>query len=337
MATGITEKTRNVVLFSVSLAAVMSLVFLLASSITEGNSFGSNAEMKSGPVLKEMDECIENNILLQQKLVLLQQLDADYTAAITDTVHKGRIDSLQTIITDEEDKFINALNEAEVEAVKFQDKSIKINFEKMLAAFRSTAESRKVLSLLRNIAAAKGATMAPGEKELINLQNDLNEKIRRIAVLETSLSRFNNVKQVPPESNENAVVLQQRIADLESNLAALNVKNSNLKQDNERLQKANTEAIKAAGSVEQVFREKNTLLQERINELNAEIQLVKVDCNLNRVDASQIISTAKQRKQLLNEASDILTALSASADVGISRKVKEKIIKLNKVAANYRE
>jgi len=55
------------------------------------------------------------------------------------------------------------------------------------------------------------------------------------------------------------------------------------------------------------------------------------------VDATQIISNSKQRKQLLSEASSILTDLSASGDADIRSKVKEKIMRLNQVAANTRD
>jgi len=67
------------------------------------------------------------------------------------------------------------------------------------------------------------------------------------------------------------------------------------------------------------------------------LQLATVDCSLTRADATQSISSAKQRKLLLSEASSILTDLSATGSAEVKRKAQEKIARLNQIAANTRD
>ena len=78
-------------------------------------------------------------------------------------------------------------------------------------------------------------------------------------------------------------------------------------------------------------------LQQKVDVLDAELRLARVDCNLTRVDAAQIISNSRQRKELLSEASGILTSLSKYEDADIKKKVHDKITRLNQVAANSRD
>ena len=73
-------------------------------------------------------------------------------------------------------------------------------------------------------------------------------------------------------------------------------------------------------------------LEQKVQDLNADLYFAKVDCNLSRADAQQIISNARQRKELLSESLAMLTSLSASGDAGIQKKAKEKIAHLNHIA-----
>ena len=73
-------------------------------------------------------------------------------------------------------------------------------------------------------------------------------------------------------------------------------------------------------------------LQEKIQYLNADLYFAKIDCNLTRADAQQIISNARQRKELLSESLTMLNTLSAYGDASIQKKAKEKILHLNHIA-----
>jgi len=329
------EKAKKLVLFSVALVAVMALVFLLAFSLKDGGDTNTVASMETAAGSTEADMLINANANLQEQLAGIQQLDGQFAASVTDTGFAVKADSLNKLILSEESRFKNAVEAAGAEGVSLPDGNIKTSFEKMVAAYRLMLESRQSAGMLRNVAALRSNSLAPDEKLLLSLQNEVTEKVNRIASLEMTLMQMKNAKPVVVKDN-NAELLQN-IAILETKLDALNTLNSNLKQDNERMQQSQANMSKTASNSEQILKEKNTSLQQRIDDLNAEIQLVKVDCNLNRVDATQIISNAKQRRQLLNEASDMLTNLSVSGNAAVNRKVKEKINRLNQVAGNYRE
>ena len=66
--------------------------------------------------------------------------------------------------------------------------------------------------------------------------------------------------------------------------------------------------------------------------LNAEIQLIQVDCNLLKVDAVAANSSPGKRKQLLSEASSILTDLSGNDNADIRKKAKDKVVILNQLS-----
>lgn len=82
---------------------------------------------------------------------------------------------------------------------------------------------------------------------------------------------------------------------------------------------------------------RNSSPDNKIEELNIELRLAQVDCNLTRADAGQIISKSKQRRQLLSEALCILTNLSAADNAIAQKKIRDKITRLNQVAKNYRD
>jgi len=333
------EKAKKLVLFSIALVAVMALVFLLASSLKDGADTNAVASAQIAAVSTEADMLINTNANLQQQLAALQQLDGQFATSITDTAFAIKADSLNKLILAEESRFKNAVEAAGEMGGNLPGGNSKANFDKMVAAYLLLLESRQSSGMLRNVATLNSSSLAPDEKQLLHLQNDLVEKSNRITSLEMTLMQMKNAKPVmlTENSNSNNAELLHQITALETKVDALNTLNSGLKQDNDRLQLMQNNMSKTATSAEQQSKEKNTSLQQRIDDLNAEILLVKVDCNLNRVDATQIISNAKQRRQLLNEASDMLTNLSVSGNAAINRKVKEKINRLNQVAGNYRE
>ncbi|MES2848135.1 MAG: hypothetical protein V4685_03715 [Bacteroidota bacterium] len=329
------DKKKKLVLFSLSLAAVMALMFLLGTSLNSNTAI--KAVDKNMALLTQANLVISSNEKLQQKMAALQQFDQQYAAAISDPSFTFIADSLNKLILQEENNFRVALEAAGQEQASFTDESLKADFEKMLAAYRSLIDDRKAISNLRNVVAMQSNSLAPDEKKMLQLQDDVMEKNNRIAALESSIKTMAKVKTPVVTKTEDNKMLVQNIAELENKIASLNNINNSLKEENDRLVKYKADGSKTQSNAEQMLKEKNISLQQKIEDLNAEIQLVKVDCNLNRVDATQIISNSKQRKQLLNEASNILINLSASGNSNIKSRVNEKINRLNVVAANTRE
>lgn len=328
----VNDKRKKLLLFSLSLTGVMGLMFFLGTSLSSNTTV--KTEDKSAATLTEASLVISNNEKLQQRVAGLQLLDEQYGNAITKPFFSSIADSLNKVILMEENNFRNALETAGQGIASLNNENIKNGFKNMLSAYRSFIDNRKAISSLRNAVAMQSSKLLPDEKMILQLQDELMEKENRINSLESSVKTMTALKApVAAKAGDNEMLLQN-INELEGKVTSLSRVNNNLKEENDRLVKQRAEGV---NNNEQMLKEKNISLQQKIEELDAEIQLVKVDCNLNRVDATQIISNSKQRKQLLNEASNILTNLSASGNSQIKRRVNEKINRLNIVAANSRE
>jgi hypothetical protein len=191
---------------------------------------------------------------------------------------------------------------------------------------------------MRNALAMQNSSFSTDEKAMLTMQDALSQKESMISELKNTLKlQAKTNSNLANGKNDNNAELSKNISTLENTLAALTASNNSLKNDHDRLLKQQNENSKNAGTNETMLKEKTVALQQKVDALNTELQLAQVDCNLSRVDAAQIISNAKQRKQLLSEASYILTNLSATANDDVKKKVKDKIVRLNQVAANSRE
>ena len=79
------------------------------------------------------------------------------------------------------------------------------------------------------------------------------------------------------------------------------------------------------------------LLNGQIDDLNAELILQRIDCNLTRANGKDIIYNARQRKDLLQESLASLKTLSTSNNPLIQRKVKNKLQLLQNIASTVRD
>lgn len=339
-------RSKNIFLSVLALLVTGGLAFILFTSLKQMdavnivakkiNNNNSAAASEQDNVLLWYDE------LLHVKLNGLQQLDNQFTEMLVSTQPAKNYDSLNAVILQQEEEFRKS-----IDSINHQGKNLKNGnelFSKMIASFKSILESRKSVGSLRNAVTLGQSSFTPEEATMFKLQEELMTKTNRVTTLENSLSALEKkTADIPSQLlfNRNSkfadsVKLVANINVLENKVATLTSTINSLKQDNDRLQKFQNENDKNIISSEAVQREK-IILQQRLDFLNAELQLARVDCNLSRVDAAQIISTAKQRKMLLNEASSILTDLSATGNTEVKRKAQEKIAKLNQIAANSRD
>jgi len=328
------EKKRKLILFSVTLAVLLGLVFFLGSSLT-GNSPAEEKSTVVGNTIPalEMELVFDADEKLQEKLAELQQLDRQYADAMTDD---KKSDSFSKMILRRENDLRTAIDALSGQGATIANEVMQKKFKVMINRYQQTLESRLAIGSLRNAVAMQQHDFTTDEKSLLKMQDELMQKNNRIAALEGAAKTL--AKQpVISLKNDNSEMLGRKITELETAVNSFTNANSVLKQENERLQKSQSDNSRNTNGNEMMLKEKATSLQQKVDVLNAELQLAHVDCNLSRVDATQIISNAKQRKQLLAEASNILTGLSAIASDEVKKKVKDKIVKLNQVAANARE
>lgn len=334
----IAERRKKLITLGILLTVTVVLLVIAAASFRQfGSADASIAANSPATDLLLMDETLHN------RLNKLQQLDEQYAAMLTDSAAVKNFDSLNTAIAGQEDLFRTAIDSLERTGNAIEDESSRDEALRMISSFKYLLQSRKSIATLRNAVAVSNPSFSADQKQLIQLQNQLMDKDEKISELETSLA-LAEIKQQPaatpavaPVTNTaNETRLRENMVLLESKISTLTETNNTLKEQYDQL-KQRAEQNKNTASAEADLKARNSSLQQKVEDLNAELRLAQVDCNISRVDATQIISNAKQRKQLLSEASSILTDLSTTNNSDVQRKVKDKIAKLNQVAANSRE
>jgi len=336
------ERKKKLIKFGMLGFVTVCLFILLLSSLWQNNGTimaAKPSDEKSVLLLQQNKRLQQYDELLHGKLSALQQLDKAFTASLTATGNSIQPDRVNRDIQQQEQVFSRLVDSLRLEVFKFTDTDIKSNFSKMITSFRLAVDNREAIGSLRNAVVMSTEGFTADEKAQLIMKNELDERRKKITALETALKdaeRNNTAFNITP-GNDHSKTMTENVATLESKIVSLTGANNILTQENEQLSKMQNETGNHSSDSETMLKDKANLLQQKVESLNAELQLLKVDCNLNRVDATQIISTAKQRKRLLTEASSILTDLSASANADIRKKIKEKIVRLNQVAANSRD
>jgi hypothetical protein len=332
------ERRKKIILFGILLSVTMGLVFLLASSLTATGNKETTINIKPNKANDENIQLIRINEGLQSKLAALQSLDKQFAESITSENFITKSDSINGLIQLQEAALATAIEQYSQQENNFTDTVINEGINKMIAAYKATLDSRTANSKMRNALAMQNSSFSTDEKAMLTMQDALSQTESMISELKNTLKlQAKTNSNLANGKNDNNAELSKNISTLENTLAALTASNNSLKNDHDRLLKQQNENSKNAGTNETMLKEKTVALQQKVDALNTELQLAQVDCNLSRVDAAQIISNAKQRKQLLSEASYILTNLSATANDDVKKKVKDKIVRLNQVAANSRE
>ncbi|MEJ7589092.1 MAG: hypothetical protein WKI04_16165 [Ferruginibacter sp.] len=216
-------------------------------------------------------------------------------------------------------------------------------FRNIISSYRSVLQNRQSAGSLRNALSQDDQSLNTDQMATLRMQNELQEKNNRIALLLNEVKEMaastskNTIPSADEQAKENIAALIGSVNEQEGQINALRKANNNLKEEKDRLLKQVSEASKPITPAGPSLQNKVAGMQQKIDELNAELRLAQVDCNLLRVDAAKIISNSRQRKELLSEASEILTSLAQSEDAAIRRKAQDKIIRLNKVAENSRD
>lgn len=342
------DKRKKIIAFSFILLATAVLEFILIAAIWNGGesikAVKPVAERVALAPTAGYGRILGLNEALSNRLYALQQSDKQYANLLTEPGDRKKMDSVNQLIYQQEEFLRGSIDSAQLNMPGQSEGDFKKLADNIIASYRSILQSRLAVGSLRTAVNLDQKALNPGEVAMLKSQNELQEKNNRIASLEASLKalaagKSNNTKEAEsePTADADATAPNENSRTLEARIAALTTLNSSLKQDNEKLLKQQNDAPKAAGATEVLLRNKADNLQQKVETLNAELSLAQVDCNLSRVDAAQIISNSKQRKQLLTEASGILTGLANSEDAAIKKKVQDKILRLNQVAANTRE
>jgi hypothetical protein len=335
--------------FAAFYAASVLLLLLMAFAFTGVRSKTAVADIEN-PFLPatslQEHELLQYDAVLHTRLSQLQQLDEQYAMLLTDALPGSIMDNTIKQIVEAESALSKTLDSVETKRDVFTGDNTK-RFDSLSTAFRAVLQNRRAISGIRTALLNGSGHLTADEKSLLKMDTDLKKKDDRIAELEkllknlpvdyTAHNKFE--REIPKEattsSSKETEELKNTISQQEKRVNNLASYNSTLRQDNEQLKIQLEESRRAAA--DESSRNRTAALQRKVDDLDAELLLAQVDCNLNRADAKQIIYSARQRKDLLTEALKSLTNLSGTANTVLQQKVKEKTERLNRIASTVRD
>ncbi len=349
METGSLDKRKKIVGFTLLLLGLGFVIFLLLANFGVGVKKTGSVEKAvppstpiAAPAPVDFSNLIDDNSVLMARLQAVQLLDQQYADMIVQDGSKTQLENLGTQIYAGEELLRGSIDSLALNPPLPSGHSADGLFNAILSSYKSILEDRGSIGSLRAAAHLDKINLTPEEIDMLKVQNQLKEKNDRITALENEIKKNSILPKNTNTDNlnaatEDATALKNNIGLLQNQLGQLNSTNAFLKLENDKLIRQQTDFARNTGVLESNYKSKNNNLQQKVESLSAELKLAQVDCNISRADASQIISNSKQRKQLLSDASGLLTSLASTDDADLKRKVQEKIIRLNKVAANTRD
>ena len=300
-----------------------------------------------------LTEQAENNALLNQDqalhegLMSLDQLDMNYSKMLMDAADPNALDSLNNLISLAEKDFGNQIDRMYAGRNSFTIPSNAVKSDSIIHAFLSALNYRKGNNSLRMAFLGDNKSLAGDTLAVLRLQVAVQNKEDSIRSLLQEMkyqNQFNSTAfNSPTITAETDVDLDELQRDVRIQQDSLNnivdlynaatKANKNLTSQLNKLQaNANMSNLEAV-----VMPEKISALNQQIDDLNAELALSHIDCNLTRANGKDIIYNSRQRKDLLEESLRSLKNLSASDNPAIQRKVKDKMQLLQNIATTVRD
>lgn len=325
-----TVRQREIRSFSILLFVTGAVLFLLLSSLLQNNA--EVVKPKNETVaIPQSEKLVEYDEMLHKRLNHLQQLDEQYALLIEKKAAIKSLDSLNVVIHQEEEYFGTVVNSISQNITAFTDEIKMKQFVKMITSFKSVITYRAAISNLRNAVIDKMEEVNTDPDILTKPADDTDERNSRISQAGNFIDDLKETKagETGQAEKEHASVLKEKADQLENRIAGLATANKSLKEINSRLQQQQSET--------NTLQQKAGSLQEKIDILTAEIQLTRVDYNLLKMGAVPANANPGKRKELFSEASLILTNLSDNDNADIRRKVKDKVLMLNHIAAGIKD
>lgn len=341
------QSKRKALIISTTLVIVTVISTILVLSLRQKQDTRLATEQGVIEIPTENENTSLMNLVTSNEVIAahfdsLRTLDENYGTLLIGSNNRYKVDSIYKLINIEEKLLRNSLDSILLNTTEQGSSDYNRLFTNIISTYRSVLQNRQSMNRLRNFVKLGEKKLDPDEIAMLKNQEELQEKDSRIESLEAMVTALSQKKAIAQPvstsgSNENINLLKDNVEMQKRRIEALSAENNNLKQENDQLVKQQMDALKGVSTNDVSFNSRAAGLQQKIDALNAELSLARVDCNLSRVDAAQIISNSKQRKQLLSEASGILTNLLKSGDVTVKKKVQDKIALLNQVAANSRD
>ncbi len=216
--------------------------------------------------------------------------------------------------------------------------------DSIIYAFISAINSQKADNALRMAFSGNDINLERDSFAIFQSQMDMQTKNDSIMTLRDQLkfqNQFNRNSFPAGQSfqNNSAVEsLQANIKAQKDSLQNLIALYNSVTKDNQNLT-AQLNKLKSGPAKTDVTESTDKIksLNDKIDDLYAQLSLAKIDCNLTRANGKDIIYNSRQRRDLLQESLTSLKNLANSDNPVIQRMVKEKIQLLQNIAATVRD
>lgn len=304
------------------IAGIAAAAFLTGAILTVIFWHKDSNEGSADQSLRSSHSTIEAVNTIHHQFAVMQQMDENYAVMLGSP--GVNMDSADQVILKAEAGFTSFLDtfQQNIPSLSASDRPL---LDSLVANFRVAMLNRQYLSGIRLKLNGSNIVITPRDKEINRLQLLLRDKDRQLNVKNSSIG-------TSPDRRDSLARLLN--AEEARSTGLLDIVN-NIKTENASLR--TQIASLQTGQQKSVDINRYQSLENQIDELSAELYLAQVDCNLTRVDADKIISTSRQRKQLLNEALEVLDNLSQSDNSEIKAKALLKREYLKQVSAKIRE
>lgn len=285
---------------------------------------------------------IQADSLLHEKLRVLQQADDSYTVLLADSTSVSQKTNASQLSVAAESAFKRALDSIDRMSDGYTGDRGQL-YTTLVSSFKSILSSRDAVKNIQASMSSGKKVMSGSQLDMLQLKNELSMKEDELSRMRSEVKSLQANSFMPAKTSgkeeaqtgENEL-LKTAFADQQKEYADLKDKYSRLKTDNGNLASQIVEYKRAAtaqsDNINTTANAKISSLEQKVQDLNADMYFTRIDCNLARADAQQMISNARQRKELLTESLTMLNTLASSGDAGIQKKAKEKIIRLNHIA-----
>ncbi|MEO7533932.1 MAG: hypothetical protein ABIU30_08805 [Ferruginibacter sp.] len=322
---------------------ILSVILVAAIFVALWNMFSTP---KPASALQQQAATVDEIAILKQDEMLhvqlenLQQLDAKYKMLLATSETKLSLDNVEKEISVAETSFGNLLDTLANQKTSLKSTASQEKWEKMTAAFKSVLDSRKSTGYMRGPLSGNVKQLSTSEKDVLKMKLELDNKNHQIIALENQIKNQQNSLANNTTGTTSPTQFEQQVTALRANLSKEKESTAAQLYINSRL---TTQLIELKASYASVDEKRkleqgvNDILIDKLDDLDAKLLLAKIDCNLSRADAKQIISNSKQRKELLQESLSTLNSLAHSSNPSVQTKAKEKLNQLKGIVATIRD
>lgn len=312
---------RFIVWFIAGLFAGIFITYFIVSS-KKTTSGDSNTAL----LLKETDS-------LKAEFVSLQNVNSEYSSILEksnlDTIQLYHLDSLNILITRRELGFLEHLDNIEIANSNAHNTSSAL-LKNIVDGFRTAARQSSALNSIRNSFNIGNTNYSFSQSMLAAMQRELRAKEvelvtaqKQVAGNRDTVSVNRTTSIIPTDSAAGSLITALRRRN-----DVLATANKKFQTDIQQLRNQTVNKNAQTGvNTNPVSTQSNKYVSEQIS-------LAEADCYLTRADANQIISNARQRTELLQNALKILNPLMNSENDVIRKQVQTKLAELKRIAAN---